>query len=128
MIMGLALFSGIAWTVVYVEAIRLGLRDQTYAMPVAALGLNLAWERIYAVQGVSGETAHVQSVVNGVWACADIGILYTYFRFARREVKRGRWQWPSGWAPWRRRFRSAFWEPRSMCSSWGSACCARCWT
>ena len=85
MIIALALFSGIAWTVVYVEAIRVGLRDQTYAMPVAALGLNFAWECIYTVHGVHGETAHVQAVVNGVWACADIGILYTYFRFARRE-------------------------------------------
>ncbi len=38
---------GIAWTVVYVEAIRVGLRDRTCAMPVAALALNFAWEPTY---------------------------------------------------------------------------------
>ncbi|MCX5376637.1 hypothetical protein [Streptomyces sp. NBC_00091] len=81
----LTLVSGIAWTVVYVEAIRVGLRDRTYAMPVAALALNFAWETTYAVTdfrtGVSP-----QGVVNVVWAAADAVILYTYLRFGRAEL------------------------------------------
>ena len=36
--------SGLAWTIVYIEAIRQGIRYKTYAMPIAALGLNIAWE------------------------------------------------------------------------------------
>lgn len=81
----LTLVSGVAWTVVYVEAIRVGLRDRTYAMPVAALALNFAWESTYAVNefrtGVSA-----QGVVNVVWAVADIVIVYTYLRYGRAEL------------------------------------------
>ncbi|MGW7332322.1 transmembrane-type terpene cyclase [Streptomyces sp. NPDC054840] len=81
----LTLVSGIAWTVVYVEAIRVGLRDRTYAMPVAALALNFAWESTYAVRDFSvGVSA--QGVVNVVWAVADLLIVYTYLRFGRAEL------------------------------------------
>ncbi|WP_455771972.1 transmembrane-type terpene cyclase [Streptomyces lavendulae] len=81
----LTLVSGLAWTVVYVEAIRVGLRDRTYAMPVAALALNLAWETTYAVDELrTGVSA--QGVVNVVWALADLVIVYTYLRFGRAEL------------------------------------------
>ncbi|WP_328299340.1 hypothetical protein OG389_17000 [Streptomyces sp. NBC_00435] len=81
----LTLVSGVAWTVVYVEAIRVGLRDRTYAMPVAALALNFAWETTYAVRELqSGVSA--QGVVNVVWAVADIVIVYTYLRYGRAEL------------------------------------------
>ena len=52
MVLFLTVLSGVAWTVVYVDAIRVGLRARTYAMPVAALALNIAWEAIYSVHGV----------------------------------------------------------------------------
>lgn len=81
----LTLISGIAWTIVYVEAIRVGLRDRTYAMPVAALALNFAWEAIYAVHDVT-QGLSAQGVVNIVWAAADIVIVYTYLRFGRAEL------------------------------------------
>ncbi|MCY0937703.1 hypothetical protein [Streptomyces sp. H34-S4] len=81
----LTLVSGVAWTVVYVEAIRVGLRDRTYAMPVAALALNFAWESTYAVNEFrTGFSA--QGVVNVVWAVADIVIVYTYLRWGRAEL------------------------------------------
>ncbi|MET9464383.1 hypothetical protein ABZY44_06070 [Streptomyces sp. NPDC006544] len=81
----LTLVSGVAWTAVYVEAIRVGLRDRTYAMPVAALALNFAWESTYAVNEFrSGVSA--QGVVNVVWAVADILIVYTYLRYGRAEL------------------------------------------
>ncbi|MCX4526400.1 MULTISPECIES: hypothetical protein [unclassified Streptomyces] len=81
----LTLVSGVAWTVVYVEAIRVGLRDRTYAMPVAALALNFAWESIYAVNEVTAGVS-AQGVVNVVWAVADIAIIGTYLRFGRAEL------------------------------------------
>ncbi|MEV6957057.1 hypothetical protein [Streptomyces sp. NPDC051183] len=81
----LTVVSGIAWTVVYVEAIRVGLRDRTYAMPVAALALNFAWESTYAVNEFLGGVS-AQGVVNVVWALADIVIIYTYLRFGRAEL------------------------------------------
>lgn len=84
MVLFLALVSGVAWTIVYLEAIRVGFRDRTYAMPVLALGLNFAWETIYAVHharhGISA-----QGIINVAWALADAAIVYTYFRFGRRE-------------------------------------------
>ncbi|MFD9355643.1 hypothetical protein [Streptomyces sp. NPDC060031] len=81
----LTLVSGVAWTVVYAEAIRVGLRDRTYAMPVAALALNFAWESTYAVNEFLGGVS-AQGVVNVVWALADVVIVYTYLRFGRAEL------------------------------------------
>ncbi|MDJ0381440.1 hypothetical protein [Streptomyces sp. G-G2] len=81
----LTLVSGIAWTLVYAEAIRLGLRQRTYAMPVAALALNFAWESTYAVNDVLGGVS-AQGVVNIVWALADLVIVSTFFRFGRAEL------------------------------------------
>ncbi|MBR1852591.1 MAG: hypothetical protein IJ794_05520 [Lachnospiraceae bacterium] len=47
--MFLLLLSGIAWSIVYIGCIRQGFRDKTYAMPLFALGLNIAWETIYTI-------------------------------------------------------------------------------
>jgi hypothetical protein len=80
----LILVSGIAWTIVYVEASRVGFRDRTYAMPVVALGLNIAWEWTYAARSL-GDGEPIQGVINLVWGMADILIAYTFFRFGRAE-------------------------------------------
>ncbi|MCB5182936.1 transmembrane-type terpene cyclase [Streptomyces antimicrobicus] len=80
----LTLVSGVAWTLVYVESIRVGLTQRTYAMPVVALALNFAWESIYSVRSL-GEGLSVQGVVNLVWALADVVIVYTFLRFGRAE-------------------------------------------
>ncbi|MFF1561861.1 hypothetical protein [Streptomyces sp. NPDC058279] len=82
----LALVGGVAWTVVYVEAIRVGLRDQTYAIPVGALALNFAWEVTYSIWGFSGYADKTQLVMNIVWTLADVFIVYTYLRYGRAEV------------------------------------------
>ncbi|TDD54065.1 hypothetical protein E1286_06030 [Nonomuraea terrae] len=84
MVLLLAMVSGLAWTVVYVQCIRVGLRERTYAMPLAALALNFAWESMYGVHGlVAG--ADPQTVVNLVWALLDVGIIVTFCRFGRAE-------------------------------------------
>ncbi|MEA5454729.1 hypothetical protein SPF06_08350 [Sinomonas sp. JGH33] len=80
----LTLLSGTAWTIVYADAIRIGFKQRTFAIPVAALMLNIAWEWIYAVLDLSG-TPSVQGYVNLVWAFADIAILFTFFRFGFTE-------------------------------------------
>ncbi|PFG34887.1 hypothetical protein [Sanguibacter antarcticus] len=82
---GLTILSGLAWTIVYIEAIRLGFKHRTYAMPVAALGLNIAWETIYAAVEISNGGS-IQGVSNLVWALADVAIVYTFFRFGRSEL------------------------------------------
>ena len=97
-ILFLTIVSGVAWTVVYIEAIRLGFRERTYAIPAAALALNFAWEAIYATRSVeTGLSA--QGVFNIVWGLADVLILYTFLRFGRAELPA--WITPplfTGWA------------------------------
>lgn len=85
MILFLTVVSGVAWTAVYVEAVRIGFRDRSYAIPAAALALNFAWEVIYASRSVA-TVLSVQGVFNIVWALADVAILYTFLRFGRAEL------------------------------------------
>jgi len=81
----LTALSGLAWTIVYIAAIRIGFKHHTYAIPIAALGLNIAWESIYAIHDLM-TAGGVQGYVNLVWACADVVILYTFFRYGRPEL------------------------------------------
>ena len=85
MILFLTIVSGLAWTVVYVDAIRIGFRDRSYAIPAAALALNFAWEAIYAARSIAtGITA--QGVFNIAWGLADVVIVYTFLKFGRSEL------------------------------------------
>jgi hypothetical protein len=85
MVLALTLLSGVAWTVVYVVSIRIGFQQKTYAIPAAALALNVAWESIYATHGLAADMS-VQTFVNVAWAVADLFILYTFLRYGRREL------------------------------------------
>ncbi len=79
----LTLLSGFCWTVVYIEGIRVGFRDRSYAIPFYALALNLAWELLHTFFGFRAGVG-VQTIVNAVWCLFDLGILYTYFAFGRK--------------------------------------------
>jgi hypothetical protein len=81
----LTLLSGIAWTVVYIDAIRVGFKDKSYAMPLFALGLNLGWELLYAYTSLTQSSGlSLQGIINACWALFDLGIVYTYFRYGLR--------------------------------------------
>jgi hypothetical protein len=86
MALALTLLSGVAWTVVYVLAIRIGFQQRTYAIPAAALALNMAWESTYATRGLATGDLSVQTFVNMAWAVADVVIVYTFLRYGRREL------------------------------------------
>ncbi|SRR5258708_11784683 len=83
----LTVISGLAWTIVYFESIRVGFRDRTYAIPIAALALNFAWESTHAAHDLATSVA-VQAVVNLIWALADLAIVFTYFKFGPAELPR----------------------------------------
>jgi hypothetical protein len=85
MVLFLTAISGIAWTIVYLVSIRIGFKYKTYAMPIAALGLNIAWEWIYAIHDLTSARG-AQAYVNLAWAVADLVILYTFFRYGRAEL------------------------------------------
>jgi hypothetical protein len=81
----LMLLSGIAWTIVYIESIRVGFHDKSYAMPFWALALNIAWEFLHAVMGFRAVGLTLQIGINFTWFLLDIGLLYTFFRYGRKH-------------------------------------------
>ena len=97
MVMLLTLLSGVAWTIVYILSIRIGFTQKTYAIPLAALALNIAWESIYTVNGLITDRS-LQTYINLAWCLADVVIVYTFFRYGRRELPRfvARWMF-IGW-------------------------------
>ena len=80
----LIVISGVCWTIVYIDGIRVGFRDKSYAIPFYALALNLAWEALYTYHGFRINGVDAQNIFNAAWLTFDIGILYTYFRFGRK--------------------------------------------
>src|SRR5262245_36150870 len=88
--LALTIISGLSWTVVYLDGIRVGLRDKSYAIPFYALALNIAWELLYTILGFRTQGATVQNVINAIWFTFDIGILYTYFKFGWRDFGSGK--------------------------------------
>jgi hypothetical protein len=84
----LTIISGLCWTIVYIEGIRIGFRDKSYAIPFYALALNFAWEGLYTFFGFRINGVTVQNIFNAVWFTFDIGILYTYFKFGQKYFSR----------------------------------------
>ena len=80
----LIIISGICWTIVYIDGIRIGFRDKSYSIPFYALALNFAWEALYTYHGFRINGVDVQNIFNAAWLTFDLGILYTYFRFGRK--------------------------------------------
>lgn len=78
---------GLGWIVAYIEALRVGFRDKSYGIPFLTLALNFTWEAYYTYQGYLVFGSHVSTYVNCIWVLIDIGILYTYFKYANQEVK-----------------------------------------
>ncbi len=78
----LQIVSAVAWTIVYIECIRMGFKQKTYGMPLFALGLNVAWEAIYTVDGFFHFS--IQTIANLVWVIFDIVIVYTYFKYGKK--------------------------------------------
>ena len=79
--------SGICWSAVYADSIRTGFKQKTYCMPLFALGLNIAWEGIYAYTDlfIRGDIG-AQAIANTVWFLLDIFILVTWFKYGREEM------------------------------------------
>jgi hypothetical protein len=83
LVMALTLISGISWSIVYLGLINRGFKDKTYGMPLFALAFNIAWEFMYAFLVNFGFS--LQKVVNIVWCLLDVVILYTYFKYGRKD-------------------------------------------
>jgi hypothetical protein len=79
----LTLISGICWTIVYIQGIRVGFKDRSYAIPFYALALNITWELLHSIYGFQSGVS-VQAVINAIWFVFDLGIIYTYFKYGRK--------------------------------------------
>ena len=83
----LVVISGICWSAVYVDSIRTGFRQKTFCMPLFALGLNIAWEGIYACMDLFvRQTISAQAIANTVWFLLDIFIVVSFLKYGREET------------------------------------------
>lgn len=84
----LVIISGICWSVVYADCIRIGFKQKTYAMPLFALALNIAWEGIYAYTDLFiRHDIGAQAIANTAWFLLDIFIVVTFVKFGREEME-----------------------------------------
>jgi len=80
--LALTLISGLCWTWVYIEAVRLGFTRKSYAIPLFALALNIAWELINTYIGFAyGGQSGIQQLIEITWAGFDLVIVVTYFLY-----------------------------------------------
>ena len=70
--------SGVFWTAVYILIIRLGFRDKTYGMPIAALCANISWEFIFSFLYPHDPP---QNYITMVWFAFDLVIVFQTLRF-----------------------------------------------
>ncbi|MCK4489819.1 MAG: hypothetical protein KAU23_06135 [Anaerolineales bacterium] len=79
---------GICWTITYLLIIKRGFQDQTYGMPIAALGANISWEFIFAF--VHPQSIHPQLIpqiyITITWFLLDVIILYQVFLFGKKTI------------------------------------------
>ena len=88
LINALIIISGICWSIVYVDSIRIGFKQKTYAMPLFALGLNIVWEGLYAFTDIFvRQSIGAQAIANACWFLLDCVIVYTYFKFGRSQCQ-----------------------------------------
>lgn len=92
----LILLSGLCWTLVYIEGIRLGIKHHSYAIPFYALALNLEWELLHSYLGLRN-AFDLQTIINIVWFVFDVGILYTYLRYGKKYFPLSFARW---FVPW----------------------------
>jgi hypothetical protein len=83
----LGLTGGLAWTLAYIEAIRLGFTQKTFAIPFWALALNFSWELVQSAYSIRHNSFSLQSYINIIWLLFDVLILVTYFLYGKKGFK-----------------------------------------
>lgn len=84
----LIVISGICWSAVYVDSIRTGFKQKTYCMPLFALGLNIAWEGIYACMDLFvRHSIGAQAIANTAWFLLDIFLVVTFLKYGKEEME-----------------------------------------
>lgn len=81
----LSFIAWFCWVIVYVEMIRIGLKEKTYGMPIFVLALNLVWEVLYSVLSIKIDFKNPQGWLILVWFLLDILIFYTYLLYGKKH-------------------------------------------
>ncbi len=95
--LALMLISGVAWTIVYIQCIRIGFKHKTYAMPFWALALNLAWEIFHGAYDLKELGPQLQVIINAIWGIFDLIILITFLKFGKKYFPKNiniKWFYP----------------------------------
>lgn len=83
----LDLTDGVAWSVVYVMSIVLGIKHKTWCLPKIAICQNFAWEFwIVMSQILSGAAMRIGYAVQIAWLILDIAILFIWLWFDRKAI------------------------------------------
>lgn len=93
--------AGLGWLLAYIDLIRLGFKQKTYGMPIAALALNIVWEGLYAYMYWAHDGmfygGYMMALVNTAWFIADCLILYTHIKWGKKDfvkVADEKYFWP----------------------------------
>lgn len=71
--------SGIAWTLVYIVAIYIGISKKTYCIPAACICLNFNWEALVVLVRVIQRSPLNSGFISQIlWLVLDIGVLFTW--------------------------------------------------
>jgi hypothetical protein len=83
--LGLAVTSGIFWSITYLLIIKRGFQDKACGMPLAALCLNISWEFLFSFVFIPHS---IQRAINIAWFILDLVIVVQYLRYehARRPA------------------------------------------
>lgn len=81
---------GLSWSIAYMDIIRIGFKQRTYAMPFLALAFNFTWEVYNSIQTYIIEGFHTMTIINIIWTALDFVIFYTYIKFGNFEAKKAK--------------------------------------
>lgn len=75
--------SGMSWTLVYALAMYHGIRKETYCIPAVCICFNFSWEMWTVLVRVCNRSALDSGFISQLlWLVLDVGVLYTWFRYA----------------------------------------------
>lgn len=81
--------SGFCWSLVYLIATFIGIRQRTYCIPSICICLNFSWEIwIVLVRIFSFLPMDIGFIIQILWAVLDIGVVYTWFRFSTMVLRK----------------------------------------
>jgi hypothetical protein len=81
----LILVSGLSLITLYAEAVRVGLRDKSYAIPLWAIALNFSWAVMHTFYAGKIEGPSLPVFIIAARLVFDIAVLYTWFKFGARH-------------------------------------------